>query len=129
MAVDESITPKPSDEPEALDAVDELPIVARMVVEIRSDGSRTIARGAIEDSLSGQQVGVEAKADSPLELSRALAKMILSAPFAALLGRSNQPRKDEERRVGVGGRVVAAIGKKLGERIDRSLRARDEDEP
>ena len=59
-----------------------------MVVEIRSDGSRTIARGAIEDHLGGQAVGVEARADSPLELSRALAKMVLSAPFAALLGRA-----------------------------------------
>jgi hypothetical protein len=66
---------------------DELPIVARMVVEIRSDGRLTVARGAIEDRLNGEQVSVEARADSPLELSRALAKMIFSSPITALLGR------------------------------------------
>lgn len=118
---------RPAGDGEALDAADELPIVARMVVEIRSDGSRTVARGAIEDSLSGQQVGVEARADSPLELSRALAKMILSAPFAALLGRGKEPGRGEVRRVGVGGRVVGAITKKLGERLDRSVRSRMHD--
>ena len=55
---------------------DELPVVARMVVEIRSGGTRTIARGAVEDLLNDQQVAVEASAGSPLELSRALAKML-----------------------------------------------------
>jgi hypothetical protein len=65
---------------------DELPVIARLVVEIRSDGTRTIARGAMEDLTSGQQVAVEARAGSPLELSRALAKLLLSAPLSALRG-------------------------------------------
>ena len=50
---------------------DELPVVARLVVEIRSDGRRTVARGAMEDVASGQTVAVEARADSPLQLAAA----------------------------------------------------------
>jgi hypothetical protein len=110
-----------------LDAAEELPVVARMVVEIRSDGSRTIARGAVEDRLSDQQVAVEARADSPLELSRALAKMLLSAPFAAgtvLLGRgaSGAPERQVEEPApkGLRGRV-GALGRKVGERLERRL--------
>ncbi len=67
-----------ADEPIA--PVDELPVVARLVVEIRSDGRRTVARGAMEDIKSGQQVAIEAKGDSPLELALALAKTMLAAP-------------------------------------------------
>jgi hypothetical protein len=78
---------KPDPETEALDTDDELPVVARMVVEIRSDGTRTVARGAIEDGLEGNTVAVEARAGSPLELSRALAKMLFSVPFANLIER------------------------------------------
>jgi len=91
---------------------DELPIVARMVVEIRSDGSRTIARGAIEDRLHGEQVAVEARADSPLELSRALAKMLFSAPFTALLGRSpGEPAKPPDALPEARGGVWAKVGR------------------
>lgn len=120
MAVDPSISRKPDAESEALEAADELPVVARMVVEIRSDGTRTIARGAIEDALNDQQVGVEARADSPLELSRALAKMVLSAPFAALMSRGQPVEGGDTRRSGVRG-VVGKLGKKLGQRLDRTL--------
>lgn len=59
---------------------DALPVVARLVVEIRSDGSRTIARGAIEDTVMGQRVAVEARGDSPLALALALARSISSLP-------------------------------------------------
>jgi hypothetical protein len=62
---------------------DELPVVARLVVEIRSDGSRTIARGGIEDVSLGQRVTVEARGDSPLQLALALAKSISSLPTLA----------------------------------------------
>lgn len=68
----------PGEEPIA--PVDELPVVARLVVEIRSDGRRTIARGAMEDIKSGQKVAIEAKGSSPLELALALAKTMLAAP-------------------------------------------------
>ena len=59
-------------------------MVARLVVEIRSDGSRTVARGAIEDTVRGDKVAVEARGDSPLQLAMALARATFSAPtFAA----------------------------------------------
>lgn len=59
---------------------DDLPVVARMVVEIRSDGSRTIARGALEDRLVGETVQVRAEAATPLALAGALAKALLRTP-------------------------------------------------
>lgn len=58
----------------------EPPVVARLIVEIRSDGSRTIARGAIEDTVSGQRTTVEARGDSPLQLALALARSLTQLP-------------------------------------------------
>lgn len=60
---------------------EELPIVSRLVVEIRSDGSRTLARGAIEDVATGQRTAVEARGDSPAQLAAALAGTLLTAPL------------------------------------------------
>lgn len=124
------------------EAEDELPVVARMVVEIRSDGSRTVARGGVEDLLNDEQVTVEARADSPLELSRALAKMLLSAPFAAsssLLrgsGRAVETRDVIDAAPEPGARRglrkrVRALGRELGARLEREVQARllaDDDE-
>ena len=62
-------------------SVDDLPVVARLIVEIRSDGSRTIARGAMEDAASDTRVAIEASGTNPLELALALAKSILAAPW------------------------------------------------
>lgn len=62
-------------------AVPELPVVARIVVEIRSDGSRTLARGAMEDAASQTRVAIEASGGTPLELALALAKSIMAAPW------------------------------------------------
>jgi hypothetical protein len=59
----------------------ELPVVARIVVEIRSDGTRTVARGAMEDAASQTRVGIEASGATPLELALALAKSMFSAPW------------------------------------------------
>lgn len=56
------------------------PVVARMVIEVRSDGVRTMARGALEDLATGQQVAVETPALTPLELSLALSRSLLSLP-------------------------------------------------
>lgn len=65
-------------------AGDDLPVVARMVIEIRSDGSRTIARGAMEDVALGQKVALEAEGTTPLALAMQLAKSIGGLPaFAA----------------------------------------------
>jgi hypothetical protein len=61
--------------------IDELPVVARLIVEVRSDGSRTIARGALEDAASDTRVAIEASGTSPLELALGLAKSILAAPW------------------------------------------------
>lgn len=62
---------------------EEPPVVARLMVEIRSDGSRTIARGALKDELSGEQVSLEAQGSSPLQLASQLARSLLTTPLAA----------------------------------------------
>jgi len=62
-------------------AAEDLPVVARLMIEVRSDGSRTIARGAMEDAASDTRVAVEASGTSPLELALGLAKSILAAPW------------------------------------------------
>jgi hypothetical protein len=59
------------------------PIVARVVVEIRSDGTRTIARGALEDLTTGEQVRIQANAHSPVALARELARTLLLTPALA----------------------------------------------
>ncbi|HKQ71072.1 MAG TPA: hypothetical protein VJT73_17115 [Polyangiaceae bacterium] len=61
----------------------DLPVVARLMVEIRSDGSTTIARGAMEDNLTGQKVAVEASGATPLALALSLAKSIAGTPWMA----------------------------------------------
>lgn len=59
------------------------PVVARMVVEIRSDGSRTVARGVLEDLASGEHVALRADGSTPLALASALAKSLLKTPLFA----------------------------------------------
>lgn len=59
----------------------EPPVVARLMIEIRSDGTRTIARGALQDELSGEKVAIEAKGNSPIELAGQLAKSLVTAPL------------------------------------------------
>jgi hypothetical protein len=58
----------------------EPPVVARLVIEIRSDGSRTIARGAMEDVVRGERVAVKAEGTTPLSLALSLARTIFSLP-------------------------------------------------
>lgn len=67
----------------AVDKAAELPVVARLVIEIRSDGSRTIARGAMEDVSLGQKVAVEAEGSSPATLAAALLRSLAQVPFRA----------------------------------------------
>jgi hypothetical protein len=79
----------------------EPPVVARMIVEIRSDGTRTIARGALEDAASGERVAIEAHGSTPMGLARSLAKSMLSAPVLArhavkALLTSRKKRRDDE---------------------------------
>lgn len=56
------------------------PVVARLVVEIRSDGTRTVARGAMEDHQTGQKVALQADASTPLALATELTKALLRVP-------------------------------------------------
>ncbi len=70
----------------ALSTDDELPVVARLVVEIRSDGRRTVARGAIEDVASGAKTAVIARGDSPVRLAVDLARAIARLPRMAARG-------------------------------------------
>jgi hypothetical protein len=70
----------------------EPPVVARLVVEIRSDGTRTIARGAMEDVMSGQSVAIEAKGTTPIALAMELAKSMFKVrSIAATLARKLLP--------------------------------------
>jgi hypothetical protein len=62
----------------------EPPVVARMMIEIRSDGSRTIARGAVEDVATGQRTAIEARGDSPIQLAIALARSLTQLPRLAV---------------------------------------------
>jgi hypothetical protein len=72
-----------ADDPSLPAREDEPPVVARLVVEIRSDGSRTIARGALEDTTRGDRVAVEARGDSPWQLALALARALTAGPRLA----------------------------------------------
>jgi hypothetical protein len=62
---------------------DDPPVVARMIVEIRSDGLRTVARGAVEDVATGDRVAVEARGSTPAQLAASLAKSLFSMPLLA----------------------------------------------
>jgi hypothetical protein len=90
-------------DPAAVERRDEPPVVARLVVEIRSDGSHTIARGAMEDAASGQGVAIEASGRTPLQLALSLARALVSLPAfgrsarALLRGASRDRRKDSNR--------------------------------
>jgi len=74
----------------------EPPVVARLVVEIRSDGTRTIARGALQDASIGQEVAIQAEGTTPLALAASLVRSLFSAPLLgrvigrALTGRSGK---------------------------------------
>lgn len=81
---DVELEPKQPRPVEALTtAPDDPPVVARMIVEIRSDGTRTIARGAMEDVHSGERVALEAHGTTPVALAASLARSMLIAPMLA----------------------------------------------
>lgn len=83
-----------------VDRSGEPPVVARVVLEIRSDGTRTLARGAMEELATGQRVAIAAEGTTPLALATALARSLFSAPAVvhragravrALLGKDRAP--------------------------------------
>jgi hypothetical protein len=61
------------------------PVVARLVLEIRSDGTRTVARGMAEDVARGERVVVDAAGATPLQLVFSLLRSLADVPA---LGRS-----------------------------------------
>jgi hypothetical protein len=61
------------------EANDTLPVVARLVIEVRSDGTHTLARGALE--ADGQATQLEARGGSPAQLARSLSRALLTAPM------------------------------------------------
>lgn len=79
---DDRLAERRTDTPLAED--EDLPVVARMVVEIRSDGSRTIARGAAEDPTTGEKVALRVDGTTPLQLALSLMKTIGQLPAMAL---------------------------------------------
>ena len=73
MAQDEKLQAK---EGGSLRDTREPPVVTRLVIEIRSDGSRTIARGAVEDARTGEKVELHAEGASPLLLIASLLRSL-----------------------------------------------------
>ena len=72
---------------------EELPVVARLVIEVRSDGTRTIARGAAEDAASGEKVAIEVRGGSPLQLALSMMRSMASLPALAKTFRAVLPGK------------------------------------
>lgn len=76
----------------------EPPVVARLVVEIRSDGTTTIARGGLTDVVSGQSTVIEARGSTPLSLAFDLCRSLVGLSTLgvraarALLPRPNRTR-------------------------------------
>ena len=68
---------------DAIDHVGEPPVVMRLVIEIRSDGKRTIARGAAEDAVLGEKVAIQAEGATPLALALSLARTLFDVPALA----------------------------------------------
>ena len=61
----------------------EPPVVARLIIEIRSDGSRTIARGLADDVARGEKVQIDAAGATPLQLIFSLLKSLKDIPALA----------------------------------------------
>ena len=64
----------------SLEEQKELPVVTRLVIEIRSDGTRTIARGMAEDVAQGERVQIKAEGATPLQLVLSLVKSLRDVP-------------------------------------------------
>lgn len=61
----------------ALQTEVEPPVVARLVVEIRSDGTTTIARAGLSDELKGESTVLEARGSTPVALALSLARHLI----------------------------------------------------
>jgi hypothetical protein len=63
-----------------VDTRPEPPVVAQLMIEIRSDGSHTIARGALHDLRSKESAHVHAEGQTPAQLVASLLGSLLSLP-------------------------------------------------
>jgi len=99
------------------------PVVTRLVVEIRSDGTRTIARGALEDAESGQDVAVAIEADTPAALLVKLTRTLATLPSMIRGTRAHLPEATPEatrpRRPS-----IREAGARLRRRLGRRLKGR-----
>ena len=109
-----------------MDPDDELPVVARLVIEIRSDGTRTVARGALEQADLGERIGVEARGGSPAALAADLLRAIISLPLHSSLSRWTGQKKHvpkasldpaQEPAPGVVGQVRRALAGRLRRKL------------
>ena len=91
-------TYRPPRSVEARDRDVEPPVVARLVVEIRSDGTTTIARAGLSDDLNRQGTVLEARGSTPLALALSLARHLvgLSRPSLSRTGSSLPLRRPSE---------------------------------
>ena len=130
MAKDDALQP----------ADDDLPVVARLVIEIRSDGTRTVARGALEQAQIGEsgeadRVAIEARGGSPTALAADLLRALVTLPFHSSLARWTGPKgqikaspvdaaerpSGEPGRAGQAGGLVGRVGRELSGRLRRRL--------
>jgi hypothetical protein len=74
---------QPMNGPRPLEEKRELPVVTRLVIEIRSDGMRTQAHGALEDAMSGERVEIKAQGATPLLLIASLLRSLVDVPLLA----------------------------------------------
>jgi hypothetical protein len=91
------IAPRAGDVTDVVSA-DEPPVVARLWVEIRSNGNLTVARGALENGQLDERTSLEVKGATPFQLTLSLVKALFQAPAfvrsftqALLTQRANGP--------------------------------------
>ena len=109
----------------------EPPVVARLVIEIRSDGSRTVARGALEqvsdpndpNALPGR-VAVEARGGSPAALALDLLRSIMSAPFQSSLSQWTGRKGQADAVIDAGDGARPGLMRRLGRGVTGRIKRR-----
>ena len=74
----------------------EPPVVAQLMIEIRSDGSRTIARGALNDLRTQESARIHAEGRTPADLMLSLASSLLALPSSLIASVTAPHRKPDE---------------------------------